>query len=808
MTTFSPTGTGRTGSTQDYTVPITDNYEILAVGAAGGFAHLLSTSTVNPGGAGTSMLGVFALTAGDVIRFMVGQEGLPPSANLNQRGGGGGGATFVYNVTTSTLLMVAGGGGGAGQYVTTTKNANLTANGSAGTGGSAGAGGTAPNGGLATSYSGGGGGYSGNGAASSYGGGGLSYTNGGAGGLKYSDGGDGGYGGGGGSYAGSGGGGGYGGGGAGGWSYAGDGGGGGSFNGGTSQTNTAGVGTTQGSAQIAVYNDAPLAPTILTPAENATVALTSGVDLTYIYSDPTPDAQVGYALKRRAVTLGEGGPIYADQPVVEEATYNAIGESNSTGLTVYKQVGAVSTKIPDPDVLQGYVNGVAWSTGSKFLAVASQLSPYFAWYKRDGDALTKLPVPATALPGTGYGVSWSPDARYLSVVHNASPFVTVYKRSGETLTKLSDPSVLPTGYGRSTAWSPDGEFLAVGHGTSPFLTVYQRSGDTLTKLSNPATTPSGIGNGVAWSPDGIYLAAANSFSPFITIYKRSGTTLTKLSNPATLPANSGQAVAFSPDGNYLAFMHNLSPFMIVYKRSGDVFTAIANPAILPSGTTRGCSWSPDGNYLSMATTSSPYVNIYSRSGDVLTRLSNPATLPAAPGLSAAYGDVVTPGVEWWDGADWISSEIEVASATQPISTTGWPVSGDTYQYALANSDVFNLGPYSAWRTLNPYEWWNGTAWVPMAENWVVSSTSEVTLSAIQNNLDGAFDYDWTVATKDAAGLVGPYASMFEFIATQVSLARIWDGSAWLDHEVLIRITSSVWAVHNTLIWDGSAWVNY
>jgi hypothetical protein len=333
----------------------------------------------------------------------------------------------------------------------------------------------APNGGGRGNYSGGGGGYSGNGTSSGYGPGGLSYTNGGTGGARSNNGGEGGYGGGGGSYLGSGGGGGYGGGGAGDWSSSGDGGGGGSYNAGINQTNTALVGTAAGSAEIVVLNALPNAPTILTPADNVTVALTSGVDFTYTHNDPEGDAQVGYALKRRAATLGAG------------------------------------------------------------------------------------------------------------IVYGAD--------------------------------------------------------------------------------------------------------------------------------------------------------------------------------------------------------------------------------EWWSGTAWVGTETIVASTSQPISTSGWPVSGDTYQYGLATSDAGGLGAYSAYRTLNPYEWWSGMAWVAMVESYVASTASEATLSANQNGLVKDDSYDWTVSTKDSASAFGPYASMFTFTATGSLLARIWNGTAWVDHDILVRETGGNWLIHSTAVWDGTAWVD-
>ena len=485
MTVFSPTNTGLAGTTQDFTVTSSDVYALTAVGAAGGAAKVLSTTIVNPGGAGTSMYGEFALTAGDVIRFMVGQVGGTTTTNPDQRGAGGGGATFVYNVTTSTLLLVAGGGGGAGNAANgTLKNASTATGGNSGmTGGNAGQqgnGGTAPQGGGAAIYAGAGGGYIGNGPSGS--GqplqGGFSYTNGGYGGditvYGASGSSDGGYGGGGAGRLGGGGGGGYGGGGGGSWSYAGDGGGGGSYNGGTNQTNTALAGTAAGSAEIVALNALPNT-SILTPADNVTVALTSGVDFTYTYSDPDGDAQVGYALKRRAVTLGAG------------------------------------------------------------------------------------------------------------IVYGAE--------------------------------------------------------------------------------------------------------------------------------------------------------------------------------------------------------------------------------EWWSGTAWVGTETIVASTSQPISTSGWPASGDTYQYGLAASDAVGLGVYSAYRTLNPYEWWDGAAWVTMVEGYVASTASELTLSAIQNGLVEDFSYDWTVSTKDDSSDVGPYASMFIFTVAGGSLARIWNGTAWVDHEILVR-SASGWVEHDLVVWDGTAWVDY
>jgi hypothetical protein len=306
MPTFSATSTGRFGSVQNFTAPSTGDYVMTARGARGGYAWLDNTSTANPGGYGTSMSGTFALTAGDVIRLMIGQPG--ENNPTSQRGAGGGGATFVYNATTNTLLLIAGGGGGAGQYSSSGKNANIGSSGSAGTIGNFGAGGSAPSGGNAGQYSGGGGGYSGNGVSSGYATGGLSYTSGGTGGALSNDGVYGGYGGGGGSYAGGGGGGGYGGGGGGGWSMSGDGGGGGSYNSGSNQSNT----TTSAPATVIITPPPNTAPTtvVTAPADNTSVPLTAGVDFTYTYTDAETNPQTGYVFKRRPVSFDNGLLVY------------------------------------------------------------------------------------------------------------------------------------------------------------------------------------------------------------------------------------------------------------------------------------------------------------------------------------------------------------------------------------------------------------------------------------------------------------------------------------------------------------------
>ena len=108
-------GTGTSTGMQRWTVPDTGSYTFTIAGA--GVQHLNTASSppyavnyISYGAVGTSTL---ALTAGHVLRILVGQQGTRGQSGLFARCGGCGGS-FVYNETTSTLLLAAGGGGGHG----------------------------------------------------------------------------------------------------------------------------------------------------------------------------------------------------------------------------------------------------------------------------------------------------------------------------------------------------------------------------------------------------------------------------------------------------------------------------------------------------------------------------------------------------------------------------------------------------------------------------------------------------------------------------------------------------------------------
>jgi hypothetical protein len=108
-------GSGTSTGMQRWTVPESGSYTFTVAGA--GVQHLNNTSGppynvnyISYGAVGTSTI---ALTAGHVLRILVGQQGTRGQSGVFARCGGCGGS-FVYNETTSTLLLAAGGGGGHG----------------------------------------------------------------------------------------------------------------------------------------------------------------------------------------------------------------------------------------------------------------------------------------------------------------------------------------------------------------------------------------------------------------------------------------------------------------------------------------------------------------------------------------------------------------------------------------------------------------------------------------------------------------------------------------------------------------------
>ena len=91
-----------TQGVQEWTVPATEDYSIEVFGAQGGN----DTFDGENGGLGSRMKGDFSLTAGQVIRILIGQQGENLRVNVNNAAPGGGGGTFVWDPTNLIVIKV------------------------------------------------------------------------------------------------------------------------------------------------------------------------------------------------------------------------------------------------------------------------------------------------------------------------------------------------------------------------------------------------------------------------------------------------------------------------------------------------------------------------------------------------------------------------------------------------------------------------------------------------------------------------------------------------------------------------------
>jgi len=101
---------------QQWTVPATGSYSIVAYGARGGTWGSETVSN-NRHGKGAKMQGTFTLTKGEILKIAVGQLPTDIGTSSSHAGYGGGGTGVIkspYN-TNASILVIAGGGGGAGR---------------------------------------------------------------------------------------------------------------------------------------------------------------------------------------------------------------------------------------------------------------------------------------------------------------------------------------------------------------------------------------------------------------------------------------------------------------------------------------------------------------------------------------------------------------------------------------------------------------------------------------------------------------------------------------------------------------------
>lgn len=171
------------------------------------------------------------------------------------------------------------------------------------------------------------------------------------------------------------------------------------------------------------HNDAPLAPTVLSPENNAAVNLTKGVTFSWVHNDFEGDSQTGWAIKRVEVTAETAGSpewwneewwdeanaawVMLNYPGAPQDVVNT-GTNTSTTISVW------------PDAKRSYLFTIATrDAGSNKLGAFSEwrtLNPFMWWNEStqswvytehwNASATTQVTIPASALE-TGVEYYWT-----------------------------------------------------------------------------------------------------------------------------------------------------------------------------------------------------------------------------------------------------------------------------------------------------------------------------------------------------------------------------------------------------------------
>lgn len=417
---------------QEWVVPITGAYGILALGGQG-------YGTNGVGGRGAKMYGEFNLTAGQILKVLVGQQGeLPSNASYNAQFGGGGGS-FVTDASNNALVVAGGGGGNwsAGLSAISDAPVGTAGNNSGGAGSTGSSGGVNGAGGGSANSSDGGGGFSTDGTGTA---GGDAFLNGGLGGFSTY--GIGGFGGGGGTSSFNnrrgGGGGGYSGGGGAEGVTTGfpEGGGGGSYNAGINQNNGSGFNTGMGTVVIT-----RLCNVAVTAASNP-ICLGSAVTLSTNAVTTTSWSPIGPS----------GSPTLAVSPSVT-TSYSVTG-TGSTGCVGTAVI--VVTVMPLPQVYAAGVPSVlcAGKAGTLFAYGANS----YSWGPNvTGNMITVSPTVNTVYTFTGTNTMGCKNTGSISVQVNN---LAISAQAGSPVCAGSGAMLSATGANTYT-WSTGTPFQSI-----------------------------------------------------------------------------------------------------------------------------------------------------------------------------------------------------------------------------------------------------------------------------------------------------------------------------------------------------------
>lgn len=538
-TNLSGSVTVNTQGIQEFTIPISGNYRIIATGGQGWGTY---------GGRGASIAGDFSLTAGTVLKIVVGQLAGAPLNSLNQYGGGGG--SFV-TYTNNVPLIVAGGGGGSwATSFQANSDGTVVTSGNPGLNGAAanGAGGTAGGGGATASSADGGGGLTGNGGGSAPG---LAFVNGAWGGANR---GQGGFGGGGGTSSWDnqrgGGGGGYSGGGASAHSSSSggnpQGGGGGSYNNGANQTNVSGVNLGDGrviiqelcSIKITASGTNSLNPVLC--AGNS-LTLTTNAISNYSWSNgnttssvivvsPTTSTIVTVSgtsslncttVASISITVSSAAPVLTVTTGQNPICAGASTSLSATGAVSYTWSGGISNgQIISPTVTTNYTvsgqNGCGITTAVRTITVA----PLSISVSANPTLVCEGYTTALTAVSPVNGFTWSPSITPItgSNVIVAPLSTTIYTVSASDGTCAGTQTVLVTTK-TTPSIVPSTTFVTVCLGQSVTLSA----------------SGAGVNGSYVWSPGGGTTQSITIAPTTSTLYTVIGTNSLNCSNNTSIP---------------------------------------------------------------------------------------------------------------------------------------------------------------------------------------------------------------------------------------------------------------------------------
>ena len=217
--------------------------------------------------------------------------------------------------------------------------------------------------------------------------------------------------------------------------------------------------------------------------------------------------------------------------------------------------------------------------------------------------------------------------------------------------------------------------------------------------------------------DGTRVVMGGSFSPGsdIVLYERDvadTATVTRVlvAGPSTTAQLHYGGLTYDSGGSVYLFGRNaVAPHPIRYHK-WDRATTTYGPGV----------------QIDTATSSTPYVSAKRGFSDY--RIEFVYTDGTSP-YNVNYGSVLLA-----PATSWVTGEVTNAGTATSKTITSWPADDATYRFALATADAGGLGAYSAWRTLNPWEWWDPglTAGAVAQSPTTITTSTAATATAYSN----------------------------------------------------------------------------